>query len=305
MNAARDSLRNAPNAQREQLKAISFYVLLAFGFSCVFYALMIVSGHVVGGRGRYATGLECCPAAAALLTCMLLRIDIGTIGWRWPQWRWQVLAYATPFLFCLIGYVAVWAAGLGGFPNGKTVDSLKGELGIPSLSTSQVILLWTFLCLSAGTVRGVAGALGEEIGWSGFLSPRLAQRYGFTRAAFITAAVWAIWHFPILFFSDYFDSAPPPVWFWMPCFVIELVGLSVIILWLRLRTGSVWPGALVHASFNLWNQDVFTPLTAPRGAITNYTIDEFGFMLPLVISITAYFFWRRRAAILLAERVSA
>lgn len=274
------------------MKAITLYVVLAFAFSSVFYALIIASGHVGGGNGGYATGLHWCLAAAALLTCTLLRIDIGTIGWRWRPWRWQILAYATPLLFCLIGYVAVWAAGLGGFPNGKTVDSLKAALGIPSLSTSQVILLWTFLCLIAGTVRTLAAALGEQIGWSGFLSPRLAERYGFTRAAFITGAVWATWHFPILFFADY-DSASP-VWFSLPCFVIELLGLSVIILWLRLRSGSVWTGALVHASFNLWNQEFFTPLTAPRGAITNYTIDESGFMLPIVISITAYLFWRQR-----------
>jgi uncharacterized protein len=186
---------------------------------------------------------------------------------------------------------------------GVCTDSLKVALGIPSLSTSQVILLWTFLRLIAGTVRSMASALGEQIGWSGFLSPRLAERYGFTRAAFITGAVWATWHFPILLFADY-DSASP-VWFSLPCFVIELLGLSVIMLWLRLRSGSVWTGALVHASINLWNQDFFAPLTAPRGAITNYTIDESGFMLPIVISFTAYLFWRQRAAVLPAEHLSA
>jgi uncharacterized protein len=87
--------------------------------------------------------------------------------------------------------------------------------------------------------------------------------------------------------------------------VIDLLGLSVIMLWLRLRSGSVWTSALVHASYNLWNGLFFTSLTAPRGAITNYTIDESGFMLPIVISITAYLFWRQRAAVLPAERVSA
>jgi membrane protease YdiL (CAAX protease family) len=278
------------------MKAIALFVALAFAFSSVFYALINASGHVLGANGRYAVGLHWCVAAGALLTCALLRIDIGSIGWRWRPWRWQILGYATPLLFCSIGYGAVWATGLGGFPNGETVGSLKAALGIPSLSTSQVVLLWTFLTLTAGSVRGVAGGLGEQIGWSGFLSPRLAERFGFTRAAFITGAVWATWHLPILFFADY-DTASP-VWFFLPCFVIELLGLSVIILWLRLRSGSVWPGALVHASFNLWNQDFFTPLTAPRGAITNYTIDESGFMLPIVISITAYLFWRRRIAVL-------
>lgn len=284
------------------MKAVTLYVVLAFAFSSVFYALIIASGHVGGGNGWYATGLHWCLAAAALMTCTLLRIDIGTIGWRWRPWRWQILAYATPLLFCLIGYVAVWAAGLGGFPNGETVDSLKAALGIPSLSTSQVILLWTFLSLIAGTVRSITSALGEQIGWSGFLSPRLAERYGFTRAAFITGAVWATWHFPILFFADY-DSASP-VWFSLPCFVIELLGLGVIMLWLRLRSGSVWTGALVNASINLWNQEFFAPLTAGRGAITNHTIDESGFMLPIVVSITAYLFWRQRAAVLPAERVT-
>jgi membrane protease YdiL (CAAX protease family) len=278
------------------MRAITLYVGLAFAFSVVFWALIIASGHVDGGNGDYAAGLDWCPGAAALLTCALLHIDIGTIGWRWRPWRWQILAYATPLLFCLIGYVAVWLSGLGGFPNGKTVDSLKAVLGIPSLSTSLVILLWTFLSLIGGTARSMASALGEQIGWSGFLSPRLAERYGFTRAAFMTGVVWATWHFPILFFADY-DSASP-VWFSLPCFVIELMGLSVIILWLRLRSGSVWTGALVHASINLWNQDFFTPLTAPRGTITSYTIDESGFMLPIVISITAYLFWRQRAAVL-------
>ena len=285
------------------MKAITLYIVLTFAFSSVLYALIIASGHVGGGSGGYATGLHWCLAAATLLTCMLLRIDIGTIGWRWQPWRWQVLAYATPLLFCLIGYVAVWVAGLGGFPNGETVDSLKAALGIPSLSTSEVILLWTFLTLISGTVRSMASALGEQIGWSGFLLPRLAERYGFTGAALITGALWATWHLPILFFADY-DSASP-VWFSLPCFVIELVGLSVIILWLRLRTGSLWTGALVHASFNLWNQEFFAPLTAARGAITKYTIDESGFMLPIVVSITAYLFWRQRAAVLPAERVSA
>lgn len=285
------------------MKAIALYVVLVSAFSSVFYALIIVSGHVDGGHGRYGTGLDWCPAAAALLTCTLLRIDIGTIGWRWRPWRWQILAYATPLLFCLIGYVAVWATGLGGFPNGETVDSLKAALGIPSLSTSQVIVLWTFLLLFTGA-SSMATALGEEIGWRGFLSPRLAERYGFTRAAFITGAVWATWHFPLFFFAD-FNSSASPIWFSLPCFVIVVLGLSVITLWLRLRSGSVWTSALVHASYNLWNGIFFTSLTAPRGAITNYTIDDSGFMLPIVISITAYLFWRQRAAVLPAERVSA
>jgi uncharacterized protein len=46
-------------------RRLTRYVVLAFAFSSVFYALIIASGHVGGGNGGYATGLDWCPAAAA------------------------------------------------------------------------------------------------------------------------------------------------------------------------------------------------------------------------------------------------
>ena len=276
------------------MRAISVYLALTTALSSVFWALMIASGHVLGAHGAYAVGLEWCPGSAALLTCAILRIDVATLGWHWRPWRWQMLAYVTPLATCAVTYGVVWTTGLGGFPNMKTVADLRDSLGLAGLTTAEVILLWVGLWLTAGSVRFVASTLGEGIGWSGFLAPRLAARYGFTKAALITGAIWASWHFPILLFSDYFDSASPPAWFALPCFVIHVLGLSVIMLWLRLRSGSLWTGALLNASVNLFNQVVFVPLTAPRGWITAYTIDSSGFMLPVVIVATALLFWLRR-----------
>jgi hypothetical protein len=66
------------------MKAITLYVVLAFAFSSVFYALIIASGHVGGGNGWYASGLDWCPAAAALLTCTLLSIDMRA---AWADFR--------------------------------------------------------------------------------------------------------------------------------------------------------------------------------------------------------------------------
>jgi membrane protease YdiL (CAAX protease family) len=255
---------------------------------------MIASGHVLGARGAYAIGLEWCPGSAALLTCAILRIDVSTLGWHWRPWRWQIRAYVTPLAVCAVAYGVVWTTGLGGVPNMKTVADLRDSLGLGGLTTAEVIVLWVGLWLTAGSVRFLASTLGEGIGWSGFLAPRLAARFGFTKAALIIGAIWASWHFPILLFSDYFDSASPQAWFALPCFVIHILGLSVIMLWLRLRSGSLWTGALLNASMNLFNQAVFVPLTAPRGWITAYAIDDSGFVLPVVIVATALLFWLRR-----------
>ena len=276
------------------MRAISIYLALTIAFSSGFWALMIASGHVLGANGAYAVCLEWSPGSAALLTCAFLRIDLVTLGWHWRPWRWQILAYATPLAICAVAYGVVWTTGLGGFPNIKTVTDLRESLGLAGLTTPEVILLWVGLWLTGRSVRSLASALGEAIGWSGFLAPRLAARYGFTRAALIMGAIWASWHFPILLFSDYFDSAAPPAWFALPCFVIQLLGFSVIVLWLRLRSGSLWTGALLNASANVFNDLAFVPLTAPRGWITAYSIDSSGFMLPLVVVAAALVFWLRR-----------
>jgi len=282
------------SAPGRPLRAASVYVALTIALSSLFWAPMIISGHVLGANGSYAVGLEWCPGAAALLTCAILRIDLATLGWNVRPWRWQILAYATPLAVCAVAYGIIWTAGLGGFPNMKTVADLRDSLGLGRLTTSEVILLWTPLWLTTKVVRTLASSLGEAIGWSGLLGPCLAARYGFTRAALITGAIWAVWHFPILLFSDYFDTASPSARFALPFFVIQVLGLGVIMLWLRLRSGSLWTGALLFASTDVFNQLVFVPLTEPRGWITAYAIDESGFILPLVTGVTALLFWLRR-----------
>jgi len=49
-----------------------------------------------------------------------------------------------------------------------------------------------------GLVQSLATALGEEIGWRGFLVPELFKTMGFTSAALFSGVVWACWHYPLV-----------------------------------------------------------------------------------------------------------
>jgi membrane protease YdiL (CAAX protease family) len=138
----------------------------------------------------------------------------------------------------------------------------------------------------------MSDALGEEIGWRGFLAPHLVGRLGFTSGAVLTGLIWTAWHLPILLFADY--NSGTPWWFALPCFAVMVVSLSVILTWLRLKSNSVWPCAILHASHNLFIQSFFTPLTGPSGKLTPYLIDEFGLALPAITSVLALVLWWRR-----------
>lgn len=273
-------------------KRVWLFIILTCLTTAPFYALGIATGDSAGGRGAYAVGAMWGPGIAALLTCWITGQPVASLGWKWGQSRWQALSYLWPFAVCIVTYGLVYASGLGGFPNPETVASLRKSLGWPGAATWAVVSGWFILFATTGFVRGVASALGEEIGWRGFLTPLLHSRFGFTRGALLTGIIWAVWHFPVIFFSNY-DSATP-WWFATPCFVIEVLCLAVIMSWVRMRSGSLWTGAFAHASINLFNQALFAPLTAPRGWITAYMIDESGAVLPIVLLATAILFWRKR-----------
>jgi membrane protease YdiL (CAAX protease family) len=140
-------------------------------------------------------------------------------------------------------------------------------------------------------ISSSASALGEEIGWRGFLVPELAKVTNFTGTALISGLIWSVWHYPVLIFGGY--NAGTPAWYALICFTMMVVSISFVFAWMRLKSGSLWTGVFLHASHNLFIQSIFTPLTKNTGK-TAYVIDEFGFALPLAAIFFALFFWKKR-----------
>ncbi len=156
-----------------------------------------------------------------------------------------------------------------------------------------VVLGFAILTGTISMARSASSALGEESGWRGFLAPRLVPQFGFTAGALLLGAIWTLWHMPLILFGSYNQGAP--AWITLPCFTVPTVSHAVILTWLRMKTRSVWPCAILHASHNLFIQSVFTPLTGSHGAVTAYTIGEFGLCVPLLVMGLAVWFWSRRA----------
>lgn len=279
---------------------VTLFLLLTCAATAPFWALGIATGDSTGGRGAYAVGAMWGPGIAALLTCRLTGRPFASLGWKWGETRWQLLSYLFPLAACVCAYGFVYASGLGGFPNPATVSALRESLRWPEAGTWSVVVGWFLLFASTGFIRGLASALGEEIGWRGFLGPILHERFGFTKGALLTGAAWGVWHFPIMFFSNY--NSATPLWFATPCFVVIVLSLSVIMAWIRMRSGSLWTAAIAHASTNLFNQGYFAPLTLPHGAATAYAIDESGAVLPLVLLLLAIFVWTKRGRLKAEDR---
>jgi membrane protease YdiL (CAAX protease family) len=276
-----------PRSSRVQ---VLMYLIILFAFSSFFYFLILHSGSLGYGRGMYVFGLMWCPALAGMLTLRLNGRSIAELGWKWGETKYQVRSWYIPLLYASIAYAIVWIFHLGAFGNPEFYDSLVKSMhlgGPPWIS----IVLGIVLIGAYGLVRSVSSALGEEIGWRGFLVPELSKTTSFTATSLISGVVWSLWHYPILIYGDY--NAGTPTWYGLTCFTVLVIAISFVFAWMRLKSGSLWTGAILHGSHNLYIQGIFTPLTRNTGK-TVWFIDEFGCVLPLVTIAFAIYFWSKR-----------
>jgi membrane protease YdiL (CAAX protease family) len=258
----------APGVGRE----LTTFLALTFALSAILYTLIISAGTLGAGGGWYVFALMCCPGVSALVTRLIFQRNLRGEGWGWGPTRYEAIAYALPLGYAIVAYGAVWLAGLG------AVDLSRFRTGV-------------LLFITVGAAQSLFSALGEELGWRGFLVPTLARRLSFTRTALVSGAIWAAWHVPLIAGADY--NSGTPTWYGVSCFAVAVISLAVPLAWLRMRSGSVWPAAILHATHNLFVQGFFDRVTVDTGP-TRWLTGEFGAVLALTLAVTAWLFWRVR-----------
>lgn len=121
------------------------------------------------------------------------------------------------------------------------------------------------------------GAIGEEVGWSGYSTDPLQNRYGALKASILLGSVWAIWHI-----IPYSQAHQTPVWILWQC--MSTVFLRVIMVWLFNNTGkSVFAMVLFHTMIN--SSPYLFPNNGPH-------YDPFIFAILLLVTVVlVVFFW--------------
>jgi len=256
-------------------RKILLFFLITVVLSAVVNLLIISSGQ----RAALVFLVMWVPGVAALTSKLVFDKSLRNMGWGWRSTSSHLLAYAIPALLCCVAYGAVWAMGVGGVSVEKFSTAVSREFSLDAQTHPAVLFL---LVATLGFAANTLAALGEEIGWTGFLTPELARRYGPATTSITVGLVWAVWHYPGILFGGYNAATSPLVA--IPMFTIMLLGFSFIRTWLRHRSKSLWCGVFLHASHNLFVQAVFDQLTVDTGS-TKYFTTEFGVALAVVYAL--------------------
>ena len=117
------------------------------------------------------------------------------------------------------------------------------ELPLPVV----VLVLLQLVSIPVGAFLNLIPALGEELGWRGWLLPKLL-RLGTVPALLISGVIWGLWHAPLILLGyNYVDA---PGWLGLTMMTGMCILVGAVFAWLRIRSESVWPAALAHGAFN-------------------------------------------------------
>jgi uncharacterized protein len=277
----------AADARRTK-NSIIIYIMLTAALSSIFYVLVIQRSKAGQGPGLLILGLMWCPGVSGLLTRLAFQGNLRGHGFGWGQTKYQFASYWIPLVYSSIVYVPFWLAGYFD-PNNRRLDAVMHRL--PQLPHAAALPVLFLFLATVGMLTSCLSALGEELGWRGFLVPQLAKVTSFPRVALISGGIWALWHYPLILFADYHGAGP--LWYSIACFTMLVLGISFLFAWMRLKSGSVWTGMLLHASHNLFVQAFFDAQTR-RARVTGLWTTEFGTGLAFGALVVAIIFYAKR-----------
>jgi uncharacterized protein len=246
------------------LRRVALFLALAYGFAWPLEFGFFALGGTVNSPAFVGIAVLCMftPALAAVIAQKI----IGKVSWRdlgltKPRVRWLLIAWLGPLLLVVLALAVSLlipgvslATGLDGF-----LAALADKLPAPQIAETRRHLEHTILArpgvlllviiaqvLVAGPTVNAGVALGEELGWRGFLFTEL-NPLGFWRSSFLIGFFWGLWHLPVIVNGYNYPRHPVvgPI-----MMTVLTILLSPLMGYVRLRAESVFAPAVFHGTFN-------------------------------------------------------
>ena len=127
------------------------------------------------------------------------------------------------------------------------ISKLNGQPLPASMPPLWVLVLVQLVVVVVASPINALAAIGEEIGWRGWLLPRL-QPIGLKPAIIVSGVIWGLWHAPLVLLGYNYPGLP--AWQALGCMSAMCTAVGIFLAWLRWRSDSVLPCAIAHGAIN-------------------------------------------------------
>lgn len=199
-----------------------------------------------------------------LIMALVVKADFKGMGWK-PQIkgnvRWIIFCLIVPMFLVVMGAAIFFLIFPDLFdPKGSYMLESYRQLGVDFEAQLEASGM-TFGTYRAVMIIGsmtvlpfvnMLVAIGEEIGWRGFLYPELRKGFGRVKTWLIGGVIWGAFHFGAILAGGYeygFDYIGAPV-LGPIAFTFCCISLGVLHEIIYDRTKCIWFTALFHGGFN-------------------------------------------------------
>jgi membrane protease YdiL (CAAX protease family) len=242
-------------------KRTRIFLAIAFGIPWAAALAFYLSGMLDTNPGQAVMLVNyvfiSTPALANIATRLITREGWKRL-WLRPNfkrgWKFYLAAWLLPLLAVMVGSLAFYLF----FPQSydPNFTRARGQISIfTSASVADPWMVMLALMLEKMIFQGLiisVLAIGEEFGWRAYLLQKITDRFGSARnAAVLVGLIWAAWHMPLLFMglgTDPNISGFREILLFALIYPISTISTSILLSWVTLRSGSVWPAAIGHAT---------------------------------------------------------
>ena len=286
------------------IRPVLWFLVLTFALNWGLVGLFLAAGGAWNTPAALVVSLSymLVPALVALgVQRWVVKAPIRELGlvWRWNRavvasWLLPVgLAIAALGVALLLPGV-VYSPGMEGmfarFEGSVTPEQAAEMRRQAAALPFHPFFLALIQGLFAGLTVNAVFALGEELGWRGFLHKALSP-LGFWKSAGLIGVIWGIWHAPLILQGHNYPQHPVAGVFLMVLFTL---GISPLIQHLRERAETVFAAAIFHGTLNAsyglsimliaGGNDLLIGMSGLAGLVT------------LALANVGLFAWRRRQA---------
>jgi membrane protease YdiL (CAAX protease family) len=238
-------------------KRIGLFVLLAVAIAWALFLMVPVTGTAYGSARAVlllAAGMFA-PAIASLLTRVITKEGFRNMLLR-PHFkghiRHYVLIWFGPTVLLILSLVVYFLLFPGQFdPELTAMKNVLANAAAPGLTTEMMLLVSVLQVMFIGPVVNIIPTMGEELGWRGYLLPKLRTLMSDRKALVLSGIVWGLWHVPVIVMGhNYGTEYWGYPWLGILGMVFFCVVLGIIEGYATIRLKSAIPAAMIHSTVN-------------------------------------------------------
>lgn len=198
------------------------------------YADSLNDGDIITPLSNAVSFVSCLiPAVAAMICAIVSKEGISSLNIT-PKLASNVKLYLVTILVALL--ISILDAPLIMCVFFKDIAWVNPDISV------AVMIFQVLIAVAMGCVQFFV-LMGEEIGWMGFLFPKLEKLCGMNLALVFTGIIRGLWHMVILMGNDDFAKN------FITLMLTNIVGGCLLVL-LTKKSGSVVPASVFHALNN-------------------------------------------------------